>query len=95
MKRFSSPRKRRCSLRSHLLFYYMVTLALSRGWGVGWGGKIGRGMMLTVYVHLVPRLIAAIPLNPVYAIMACKGKVPPRTDKEGPQGEQKCLFLFL
>jgi len=27
------------------------------------GGKIGRGVMLNSYSHLVPRLIAAIPLQ--------------------------------
>ena len=53
------------------------------------GEKIDRGVMLANYVHLVPRLSGAIPLHPVYAFMACKGKGHPITDSEGPEGEQR------
>ena len=45
--------------------------------------------MLTTYVYLVPRLSTAIPLQPLYAFMVCKGKVHPRTDHEGREVEQR------
>jgi len=51
--------------------------------------KIGRGMVLTTYVHLVPMLSAAIPLYHIYTTMACKGEVHPVTDHEGPEGEKR------
>jgi len=58
-KRLSSPTKRPDVSRAHLLFYFIGTVSLP----VGERSKIGRGMMLTTYVHLVSMLSAAIPLN--------------------------------
>jgi hypothetical protein len=50
-----------------LLYGYWDTLC----WGAG---KIGRGVMLNSYVHLVPRLSADIPLHPKYVFWHAKVK---------------------
>ena len=77
---------------AHPVFCYLGTVALS----LGGGGKIYTGVMLTTDGHLVPRLSGAIPTHPLYTFMACKGRVHPRTDHEGPEREQiyNCT-LFL
>jgi hypothetical protein len=57
---------------THPDFYYMDIGVPSRGMG---GSKLGRGVTLTTYIRLVPRLSGAMPLHPVCTFMACKGEV--------------------
>ena len=85
-KRFSSPTKRPDLLWGPI--HSSIIWVLGHFF-LGSGVKIGRGVMLTTYVHLVPRLSAATLLHCVYAFMTRKGKVHPRTDHEDPEGEHR------
>ena len=90
-KRLSSPANVQTCSGAHPVFYNVGNWAIP----VGEGSKIGRGMMLTTYVHLVSRLSAVTTLHPYKPSWHAKIKFTLQQTTKAQRSSRDIPLLFL